>query len=500
MEEISNLIAWFIGIVFILLAIIAYLVPTIFAFYRGHQYKWIITAINIILGITGVGWLLAFTWAVWPEDSPSFRVFISSLSTGNLELAKETYNGIKRQVIDYKASSIRQSWSSELLKQYNDLKNSGIITDEELTKRKKELLFVQNTDVNNKYIWLTILTSYIFIVALPVMTKQYSAYLGMNLYSIWYILHSLFLLEDQKILKTSRNKYPPFILIFFPIIYQGYRTFLIKEKRFYFLVYSAPFVIALASFALRPEVPALITTPKSATVKMPASMAISEQQAPVASEPIDLTTATATPETTSISAPIIANNSIKLVSRMLDFAINDNSNNTESSIEEIQYELDNLPKPIKGDKKAARKINNEGLLQFNSNHFDNAVTFFTKAHNLDPSDIEIVNNLGYALLKQHSLDSAEQVLMSTIALSPKRVPAWTNLADLYAVKGDIKHAIAAYSYVFRYSSNKVRIYQYMKKLNDNENVDALKQARIQAMILAEKTYPEIKQLQQAAQQ
>ena len=185
---------------------------------------------------------------------------------------------------------------------------------------------------------------------------------------------------------------------------------------------------------------------------------------------------------------------------MLDFAINDNSNNTESSIEEIQYELDNLPKPIKGDKKAARKINNEGLLQFNSNHFDNAVTFFTKAHNLDPSDIEIVNNLGYALLKQHSLDSAEQVLMSTIALSPKRVPAWTNLADLYAVKGDIKHAIAAYSYVFRYSSNKVRIYQYMKKLNDNENVDALKQARIQAMILAEKTYPEIKQLHQAAQQ
>jgi Superinfection immunity protein len=42
--------------------------PTIIAHWRQHHFRWPITAVNIVLGLTGIGWLAALVWAVWPED------------------------------------------------------------------------------------------------------------------------------------------------------------------------------------------------------------------------------------------------------------------------------------------------------------------------------------------------------------------------------------------------------------------------------------------------
>ena len=39
-------------------------VPSIIAFVRNHAQKWIVLALNIVLGWTGVGWVGALVWAI----------------------------------------------------------------------------------------------------------------------------------------------------------------------------------------------------------------------------------------------------------------------------------------------------------------------------------------------------------------------------------------------------------------------------------------------------
>ena len=52
-----------------LLITFVFVLPSVIAFTRRHKYRWIILAINIIFGATGVGWLISFIWAVWPQKT-----------------------------------------------------------------------------------------------------------------------------------------------------------------------------------------------------------------------------------------------------------------------------------------------------------------------------------------------------------------------------------------------------------------------------------------------
>jgi hypothetical protein len=45
-----------------------YFVPTIIAFKRNHAYKNIMLIINLIFGLTGIGWAVAAIWAVFPAE------------------------------------------------------------------------------------------------------------------------------------------------------------------------------------------------------------------------------------------------------------------------------------------------------------------------------------------------------------------------------------------------------------------------------------------------
>jgi hypothetical protein len=52
---------------FILL--LCYIAPTVIAFGRGHHYRWVIAAINVVAGLTMIGWIVAFVWSVWPAKT-----------------------------------------------------------------------------------------------------------------------------------------------------------------------------------------------------------------------------------------------------------------------------------------------------------------------------------------------------------------------------------------------------------------------------------------------
>lgn len=56
------------GVLVVIILLWVYWLPTYIAFKRKHEFKWIIMAINLILGASGLGWLIAFVWAVWPQN------------------------------------------------------------------------------------------------------------------------------------------------------------------------------------------------------------------------------------------------------------------------------------------------------------------------------------------------------------------------------------------------------------------------------------------------
>lgn len=56
------------GVVLLILMVTFYLMPTIVAYRREHHYRHVIAALNVIGGVTGIGWAVAFVWAVWPSD------------------------------------------------------------------------------------------------------------------------------------------------------------------------------------------------------------------------------------------------------------------------------------------------------------------------------------------------------------------------------------------------------------------------------------------------
>ena len=60
---------------YVLLAVLAvaalflYFVPTVIAFKSGRDGKWLIFALNALLGITILGWIGALLWATSPRTS-----------------------------------------------------------------------------------------------------------------------------------------------------------------------------------------------------------------------------------------------------------------------------------------------------------------------------------------------------------------------------------------------------------------------------------------------
>jgi tetratricopeptide (TPR) repeat protein len=177
-----------------------------------------------------------------------------------------------------------------------------------------------------------------------------------------------------------------------------------------------------------------------------------------------------------------------MVMRMLEYALNDGGLSHESEIQQTKLQIESLPRPAKGNKKAARAVNAKGLASLKKGDFNNAVKMFEEAYKLDKSDSEIVNNLGFSYLKQGNLGSAQQVITIALTLSPGRSTAWENLGEVFGRKGDQNKALACFSNVYRFSKDRLKTHQYMKKLNETEEAKNLKQARAKAINWAEKSY------------
>ncbi|WP_305269774.1 tetratricopeptide repeat protein [Methylobacter sp.] len=180
-----------------------------------------------------------------------------------------------------------------------------------------------------------------------------------------------------------------------------------------------------------------------------------------------------------------------MILRMLEYALEDGGLSHESEIQQIKLQIENAPRPEKGNKKAARALNDQGLASSKVYDFNNAVKMFEEANKLDKSDIEIVSNLGFSYFKQGNLDLAQQAIITTLTMSPGRAIAWANLGEVFGIMGDESRAVACFSNVFRFSKDRSKTHQFMKKLNETEEAEHVKEARAKAINWAEKSYPNI---------
>lgn len=125
--------------------------------------------------------------------------------------------------------------------------------------------------------------------------------------------------------------------------------------------------------------------------------------------------------------------------------------------------LEQLPKPVSGDRKIARSLNERGLESFNKENYLDAIEFFKQAIASDSADVEVRNNYVYALAKAMKTADAEREAGILLTYAPGRSSGWANLGEIYANKGHATLASSALIVAFQFSSNKDKTLTYLKE-------------------------------------
>lgn len=155
--------------------------------------------------------------------------------------------------------------------------------------------------------------------------------------------------------------------------------------------------------------------------------------------------------------------------------------NDNRRVIEIKDQLLSQPKPQRGDRKRARALHDEGLSYLNAQEPEKAVASFQLATKMDPGDIEIINNLGYALMKAERLGESEQALMKTLLMAPDRTSDWANLGHVYAMMEKKKEAVACLTNAYRFSQNTEKTKNVFTDLSQNHENQNVRQALAEAL-------------------
>lgn len=97
--------------------------------------------------------------------------------------------------------------------------------------------------------------------------------------------------------------------------------------------------------------------------------------------------------------------------------------------------LESMPRPARGDRKVARQLHAQGIALLHQAGFEPlAIEKLQRATSADPLDVQIVNDLAFAHLQASNPLAAQELLLQTLRLSPKRTSAWMNLGEVVAIR------------------------------------------------------------------
>ncbi|SHG53851.1 Short C-terminal domain-containing protein [Flavobacterium micromati] len=124
----------------IIISLFSYFLPTVIAMLRGKSNTFAILLLNLFLGWTFIGWIVALVWSVTSDNKPQTIVVNnnSSIEPKN-ELKTLTSVGIKSEQIDNTNLNSHQD-KIQNLKKLKQLLDDGILTQEEFIQQKNQIL------------------------------------------------------------------------------------------------------------------------------------------------------------------------------------------------------------------------------------------------------------------------------------------------------------------------------------------------------------------------
>ena len=112
------------GVIYLIISIIFYFIPSIIAFHKSHLSKGAILALNFFLGWTLLGWVAALVWSLKYDPEKSTKIIAEAVEANTNE------NNVE---------AIPSSTAEELSK-LAELKEKGILSEEEFQSAKSKVL------------------------------------------------------------------------------------------------------------------------------------------------------------------------------------------------------------------------------------------------------------------------------------------------------------------------------------------------------------------------
>lgn len=125
--------------------------------------------------------------------------------------------------------------------------------------------------------------------------------------------------------------------------------------------------------------------------------------------------------------------------------------------------IDGFQKPERGDRKSARRFNDEGLNALKQGKNLEAINLLTKAIELDGLDEEILDNLVFTYAKDGNHAKAISIALEGFNLNPRRASLWANYSQANAKIGSRDIALQAMWLTWQFSSNKEKTLNFIEK-------------------------------------
>ena len=124
----------------IIISLISYFLPTVIAMLRGKSNTFAILLLNLFLGWTFIGWIVALVWSVTSDNKPQTIVVNNNSSIE----PKNEFKTLSNQKIESEQTnnSNLNSHQEKIqnLKKLKQLLDDGILTQEEFVQQKNQIL------------------------------------------------------------------------------------------------------------------------------------------------------------------------------------------------------------------------------------------------------------------------------------------------------------------------------------------------------------------------
>lgn len=136
------MVEFFAGLSFIVLifCFVFYFLPSIIAMYRGKSNTFAIILLNVFLGWTFVGWIVALVWSVTNDAKPQ-TIIVNNTTTSNeprndFQRVNQNFNTPQKAIGNFNSHSD----SIDRLQKIKQLLDDGVLTQEEFIQQKNKIL------------------------------------------------------------------------------------------------------------------------------------------------------------------------------------------------------------------------------------------------------------------------------------------------------------------------------------------------------------------------